>query len=362
MSDLTTKVMLDKYVEQKEPIGFLAGQFQSPPRNFHNKEEIEIDIRRNGKKIAIAVSNLSTGARLNSYDLFTNKAYKPAIYREAASINAHDLIKRDAGDNPFADFDFQFKAVERGIDIGIEMSSKILRAIEVQASQVLQTGKITLKDDGNNDIYEIDFKPKSSHFPTVSVTWGTTGDDKIGDIGSLCRQIKTDGKLTPDLLEMGHTAYEKFIQDATVLARFDNLRIEGNGIVPLNRMGNGGLYRGVIEIDNYKLDIWTYDESYEDPVTGNDTPYITADKVIVRASKGRLDATFGLIPRIGRSDPRVPTELLQRIQSAEDMIDLQHWAWLQPDGSALMVEVGTRALLIPTAIDTFGCLTTTEPA
>jgi len=361
MSDLTTKVMLDKYVEDREPIGFLAGQFQSPPKNFHNKEEIEIDIKRNGRKIAIAVVNLSTGARLNSSDLFTNKAYKPAIYREAASINAHDLFKRDMGQNPFEDYDFQMKAVERGIDVGIEMSSKIMRALEVQASQVFQTGKITLVDELNNDVYEIDFIPKTSHFPSVSVTWGQTGDSKISDIGSLCRQIKTDGKLTPDLLEMGHTAYELFIQDDAVLKRLDNTRIEGNGIVPLERMGNGGLYRGVIEIDNYRLDVWTYDESYENPVNGNDTPYITPDKVIVRASKGRMDATFGLIPRIGAPDPRVPTELLQRISSASDMIDLQHWSWLQPDGSALMVEVGTRALMIPTAIDTFGCLTTTAP-
>lgn len=359
MSDLTTKIMLDKYVEEKEPIGFLAGQFQSPAKNFHNKEEIQIDIRRNGRKIAIAVQNLSTGARLNANDLFTNKAYKPAIYREAASINAHDLISRSMGDNPFEDFDFQMKAVERGIDVGVEMSAKIARAIEVQASQVLQTGKITLVDDGNNDIYEIDFKPKVSHFPTVAVTWGQSGDSKLSDLAALCRQVKTDGKLTPDLLEMGHGAYEEFIKDAEVLERLDNARIEGNGIVPLDRMGDGGLYRGVIEIDNYRLDIWTYDESYEDPVTNADTPYITTDKVIVRASKGRLDATFGLIPRIGAPDPRVPTELLQRISNADEMVDLQHWAWLQPDGSALMVEVGTRALLIPTAIDTFGCLTTT---
>jgi hypothetical protein len=57
----------------------------------------------------------------------------------------------------------------------------------------------------------------------------------------------------------------------------------------------------------------------------------------------------------------VPTELLQRISNSEDMIDLQHWSWLQPDGSALMVEVGTRALMITTSIYTFGCLTTTAP-
>ena len=110
MSDTTTKVMLAAYVEEIEPLGFLAGQFQAPPSNFHASEKVEIDIKRSGKKIAIAVQNLSTGARLNSTDLFTNKDYAPAILREAGSINAHDLLKRDVGQNPFESNDFQAKA------------------------------------------------------------------------------------------------------------------------------------------------------------------------------------------------------------------------------------------------------------
>ena len=95
MSNTTTKIMLDEYTDSAEPTGFLSGQFQAPDKNFHTSEEVEIDIQRSGQQIAIAVKNLNTGARLNATDLFTNKAYKPAIYREAGSINAHDLLKRE---------------------------------------------------------------------------------------------------------------------------------------------------------------------------------------------------------------------------------------------------------------------------
>jgi len=359
MSDTTTKVMLQAYKDGVEPIGFLAGQFQAPPQNFHSSEEVEIDIKRSGRKVAIAVQDLSTGARMNAAELFTNKAYKPAILREKAVVNAFDLTKRNPGEDPFQSVDFQVNAIRKAVDVGMGMNEKIQRTIELQASQVLQTGKIDLVDESNKTVYEIDFKPKTSHFPTVSASWGASGATIAADITALANEISKNGKRSPDLLEMGETAFENFIADDAINKRFDSLRIEGSGIVPMQRLGNGGIYRGVAEIGNRKYDVWTYDAWYEDPADGTTKQYIDSDKVIIRSSQGRLDATFGLIPKIGGRDPRVPEELFQRISNGELMVDIQMFGQILGNGDGLEIEVGTRPLLIPTAIDTFGCLTTT---
>jgi len=40
------------------------------------------------------------------------------------------------------------------------------------------------------------------------------------------------------------------------------------------------------------------------------------------------------------------------------MVDIQMNAWITIDGTTMMVEAGTRPLMIPTAIDTYGCLDT----
>jgi hypothetical protein len=358
MSNNTTKVMLDAYREEREPIGFLAGQFRVPKNGIHSSEKVEIDIKRNGRKIAIAVQDLSTGARMNAQELFTNKELSPAVLKEKTVINAFDLIKRSAGEIPFDSPEFRGKALMKAMQAGSDMNDKIQRTIELQAAQILQSGTITLNDENGNSVYQISFAPKTSHFPQVSVDWTSASSTKISDILTLCNQIKADGKYTPDLLQMGDEAYELFIQDEAVLKRLDNTRIEGNGVVPLERMGNGGIYRGIIEIGSYKLDIWTYPELYEDPETGSDTKYLNDRYVVVRASAGRLDATFGLIPKIGGRDPRLPAGLYQRVSSKQDMIDIQIWANILGNGDGLEVEVGTRPLLIPTAIDTFGCLNT----
>jgi hypothetical protein len=370
MSGNTTKVMLEAYKEEREPIGFFAGQFTVPRNGIHNSEVVEIDIKRNGKKIAIPVKDLTTGARTNVQDAFTNKELKPAVLREKTVINAFSLVKRDAGEIPFKrdareipydSPDFRGKALMRAMDAGSEMNDKIQRTIELQGAQVLQTGTITLNDEKGNAIYQISFSPKATHFPTVSVDWTDAGSDKIGDLKSLCDVINSDGKHFPDMLEIGDEAYELLINDDAVKDKLDLTRLLGSGIVPLERLGNGGTYRGTIEVGSYKLDIWTYPQSYEDPQTGNDTKYLGARNVIVRASSGRLDATFGLIPKIGGRDPRLPAGLFNRVSSREDMIDIQYWATILGNGDGLEIEVGTRPLLIPTAIDTFGCLNTVAP-
>jgi len=133
-------------------------------------------------------------------------------------------------------------------------------------------------------------------------------------------------------------------------------------IAPMQMAGNGGQFRGVVEIGNYRYDVWTYGGRYKDPQTGVKTPFIAVDKVIVRASSGRLYATFGAIPNIGNLMGGQATNLLpelpSRISNAGGGMDLHTNAWLSNDGEQLFGGVGARPLMIPTAIDTFGCLDT----
>lgn len=359
MANTTTKVMLTAYEQMALPTMFLSGMFQTPAINFHESEEVEIDIVRSEEEISIAITDLSIGARLNSEDIYTSKGFKPPIHKEAGVINAHTLLRRLPGDNPYADVGYIAKAIQRGVKIAAKLQHKIMRAIELQSSQVLQTGTVTLVDEGGTAVYRIDYKPKATHFPTSAIAWSSATSTKLADIENLANVIRSNGLTNPDMLVMGEKSYELFIKDEEVLARMDNKRIEGNGIVPMDRLGNGGVYRGIIEIGNYKYDIFTHAGRYKHPQTKVSTKYVEDKRVIVRASIGRLDGTFGGIPRIsGQNDPRVPAALTQRISVPGAMLDAQLNAWVTPDDETLIVQAGTRPLMIPTAIDTFGCLDT----
>ena len=355
MSDPTTKVMLRGYQARRRPTMFLTGMFQSPSENFHNSEEVEIDIMRSEEDISIAITDLSTGARLNSEDDFTNKAFKPPIHKEAGAIPAHKLIQREFGQNPFESPDFQANAIARGVRLVTKIGDKIARAIEQQSAQVLTTGTVTLIDDAGNAVYTIDYKPKTTHFPTAAVAWTSTSSTKLKDIEDIANVIRADGLEDPDMLIMGERAFELFVADSDVKSKLDLSRGDMGRIVPMDRLGNGGIYRGTVDIGNYKYDVYTYAGRYKHPQTGASTKFIADDKVVIRSSNGRLDATFGGIPTIDR-DPRVPAALFTRLRDTSGVMDLQTKGWVTPDGETMWVQAGTRPLMIPTAIDTFGCL------
>ncbi len=363
MSGSITKRMLKAYSQMAQPTLFLSGFFQSPPENFHTTEEVEIDIVRSDEDVSIVVQDLSTGYRMNSEDLYTNKGFKPPIHKEAIPLNSFDLIKRMPGQDPFQSPDFRANMILRMFNGMTKIERKIRRSVEWQASQVLQTGVVTLVDSNGNALFVLDYKPKATHFPTAGVSWASaTGAQKLADLESLGEVIRDDGLSDPDQILMGIDAFENFISDSTVQARFDIRRIELGTIASAEMRGNGGTFRGVVLLGNYTYDVWTYGGRFKHPQTGVKTQFLDPGKVVMRASSGRMDATFGAIPNIGQmvggQNARLLSELPGRFSNSAGGMDLFTNVWLSADGEQIFGGVGGRPLMIPTAIDTYGCLDT----
>lgn len=362
MSGSITKTMLAAYFQDAEPTNFLSSMFRTTPRSFHSTEEVEIDIVRSEEDVSIVVQDLSAGYRANSKNLYTNKGFKPPIHKESIPVNAFDLIKRTPGRDPFQDVGFRVALVESMFDGMRNVEAKIRRSMEWQASQVLQTGKVTLTDAAGNTLYSLDYQPKTTHFPDAAATWAAGAGDPLADLTSLAGAIRNDGLRNPDQIIMGETAFENALKNTDFKARFDGRRADLGAIVPMQMGADGGNYRGTVELGNYKLDIWTYGGRYKDPQTGNSTQFIDPNKVVMRASTARLISTFGAIPNIGAllngGTARLLPELPERFSSAANGMDMFANVWMTPDGEQMIGGVGARPLMIPVAIDTFGCLKT----
>lgn len=362
MSGSTTRRMISAYYQEAEPSAYFSGMFQMRPENFHSSEEVEIDIVRSEEDVSIVIQDLSTGYRMNSEDLYTNKGFKPPIHKEAIPLNAYDLIKRMPGQNPFQSPDFRANVITRMFGGMRKVERKIRRAIELQSSQVLQTGTVTLTDINGTALYTLDYQPKSTHFPTAGTSWASaTLAQKISDLTSLCEVIRGDGLVDVDELTFGATAWENLLQTTGFLDRLDTRRADLGMITPMERRGGGGIYRGTLELGNYKVDVFTYAGRYRDPQTGTSTQFMDPGKIVARAAMGRFDATFGAIPNIGAllgASGRLIPEMPSRMSSAESGMDLFTNVWMSPDGEQLFGGVGARPLMVPTAIDTFGCLDT----
>jgi len=363
MSDNITRRLISAYYKEAGTTAFISGMFRARPENFYDGEKVEVDIVRSEEDVAIVVQDLSSNHRMNSFDQYTSKEFTAPVLKEGVPLNSYDLIKRMPGETNFQNPNYRANIIKKMFSGMRQIERKFRRSIELQSSQIMQTGAVTLTDSAGASLYALNFQPKAAHFPTAAVTWATaTLAQKLGNIGALCDAIRSNGLTSPDQIVFGVDAWENLLSTAGFLdTRYDSRRADIGTITSMESVGEGGIYRGTIEVGNYKLDVYTYDGRYKDPVTGVSTPYMDPGKVIVRSSTARLDATFGGIPHIGRelgATANILPEMPARLGSSAQRMDLHTSVWLSPDGSQLFGGVGSRPLMIPTDIDSYGCLTT----
>lgn len=356
--------LLQAYLQEVTVTPYLTSLFQAPQGNYFDAEMVALDVFRDSEEVAIAIHSLGQGARENELTGWQDKGFLPPVFDEAATITAYNMIKRQPGQDPFTDPDFAANATLQAFRIMRLIENKIRRALELQCSQVLQTGKCTLVDKGNRPVYKIDYGPRTAHFPTAGTPWSTAASGgaipfKVGDLESLADTVATNGQRTPAKAIFGKRAWADFFGDELVRKMFDNRRINLGDITPQAQQQLGGAIRkGVMSIGSYELELFVYGGSYIDPVTNTRKTYLNQDSVIILAEGARLDLAFGSIPRITEPSRPALTFLPGRFSDGASRTDLTVRAYFTEDGEHLKLKAGTRPIAIPTAIDTFGCLTT----
>lgn len=351
--------MLPLFTQMRSPNGFLSRFFTIKPGGIYNGDKIFIDIERFGEAVAIAIKKC-TGPNLNDIDEFTTKEFEPPSYGEAFPLDVCDLLNRMAGVDPFTAAGTAYAGQLLGIMTkGFKLiDDKIIRAVELQASQILQTGRLTLTNALGDTVYELDFKPKATHFPTVGTSWSTIATaTPLDDLGDLAGVIRPDGKVDPNILVMGKVALSNFLKNEDVQDILDNRRIDIGAIRP-EMTDSGATFYGFVWVGTYRFEIWTYPDTFSDPQTGDPIPYVDDDKVIMLSDRTRLDMTSARVPLPLGPDPRVSGLLPGRMSSRADSFDVTPNVYTTPNGKQIMGELESRPLLIPVQIDGFGCLDT----
>lgn len=356
--DQNTLQLLKKYEDRAEPQLFLSTLCQTPPENFHRKKKVTIDIVRNEPRIAVPLPRGFTGTRSVESTKFVNLEFEPLVYDTEVPIQAYNAFDRRAGLDPFdPQAGMLGHFVEEAMDEVRVLDAMTRRGCELQIAQGLTTGQIVARDAANVTIDTITFGAKGTHFvtPTAWSADGATGAPET-DIEALSEVIARDGKRPADQLIFGRGAYLRFTANTKIRDNMNKWNMDyGQVARPQDR--GGAKYHGSITIGTSNYEVWSYRDTYIDPNSGAQTPYIADNKVVVRAKAGRLDMTFGEIPLIVPPDARVKQFMPSRLSNPATGFDATINTWVTPNGKSLQLSVGTRALFIPTAVDTFGCLT-----
>ena len=347
---------MQAFDERRTPNKALTSFFKARPGSFYKGSKVKIDVRRDEENVAVVVVD-RTGGRENTILTFTNKEFTPPVYDEVITFEFGELLNRMAGVDEYsaADIEYSAQLTAQMIEGMTIILNKITRAVELQASQILQTGQLSLTNASGTVLYDLDFKPKTSHFPTAGADWSGVSN-KLSDLESLMTVIRADSGINCATAIFGAAALNYFLDDSKVQDRLNNRRME-MGMVNPQLMDSGMTYYGSVWVGTYSVDIWAYPETYKHPQTGVATNYVGADNVILLSTRTELTLSAASVPP-ALQDPRVASLLPGRLSNPAQGYDITPNVYSSPNGKVIHGELESRPLLIPTQIDGFGCLQT----
>lgn len=290
VSMFDTRVMLQA-LEMMPPVRtFLRDTFFRNVRTF-DVAKVDVDIVKGKRKVAAYVHPNAQG-KLVTREGFTTNTYEPPYIKEKMVTTAADILKRQPGENIYGSKSPTEKArIQLAKDLQY-LNDRVTRAEEVQASQALFLGEVTVT---NGD--KIAFGMDTTHKVTLTSTdlWtDTTNSKPLDKLRTWKQMLVKDSGLAPDFLLMGASAYTAFMNHPKTKdgsGAVSSIKVTLGQINPQD-LPNGATYVGYLT--ELGLDIYTYDDIY---LGTNDaeTAFVPTDKILMGSTRARMDRLYGAI-------------------------------------------------------------------
>jgi hypothetical protein len=325
---LFTKRTIAVYKEMPVAKGFLRSLFTA---SEGNQKLVSIEVQRGTEKIAPDVLRGTVGNRLK-FTQSTEKMIMPPMYAPYFVANDNDLYDVAIGQqNPAA---IATLADQTAMRI-MATRSTIERAYELQCSQALTTGIVTLNNQDN-----IDFKRKAASLvDTGAGTYWATGTVspylQLEEAGNFLRQVgKADGGTFN--VVMGSSAFQDFMNNTIVKERADIRSFSLDVISGPLRNAQGGVLHGNVSAGSYRFNIWTYPEFYDNDL-GVSTPYIDPKKIIVIPEAPKFELAYAGVPILIGQAPQRGAYVIQE--------------FLDERATSHEIHVKSAGVAVPVAID-----------
>lgn len=300
MNIYETRTMLQAIEQIPTCETFLLDTFASTFETFPT-ETFDIDFVKGKKKIAPFVVKRVNGVQMER-NTFTTKNYEPPKIAPYRSLTLDNIDKRLAGETVYSTKKPADRAQVLLAKDLVELRDMIVRRKELMIAQALSTGKITINAYAEKGKYiedEIDygFTNIESLGASGTVKWNMENAATMKPLADLERARKAIARSTgknPTMAIMGAKAAEYFLNSDEVKDVFDKRHYIMGQIEPSVKSTHvqfiGKLLRPALEI-------YVYDETYLDDVTGEELPFIPEECVIV-GSRDMFDMKYGSVTQM----------------------------------------------------------------
>jgi hypothetical protein len=306
---------------------------------------VSVQVQRNAELVAVDVMRGTEGNR-NNFAKSTEKIYNPPYYREKFDLTEIDLYDRLFGSSAI-DSGIYSQLVETVATRAAQCRAKIERAYEKQIAEIFELGTVTLTNSES-----VNFGRKSSSLVDKGAGnyWATGTIDPFADLAAGCTFIRQYGKSVGHnfVAILGSQAladlYSNAIFQKRVMTSLSNVI---DTVLPPQKNSVGGVYHGTLTAGAYRVQLWSYPESYDTSAGGTPTPYSNSKKVTILPENPMFNLSFAAVPQVLAIGGGTADMNIAPLQSMAYVVG----NYTDPQNSAHIMDVKSAGLAIPVSVD-----------
>jgi len=254
------------------------------------------EVRRGTMLVGVDVPRGHQGLRTQATK-FSQKAVDPFYFKYFTDATELEGYFRVFGSNSFNLNDLA--GLANGIALGVKANQDLIdRAIEKFCMEIFEFGTITSERAGTP---AIDFYRKADSFMDKGAGnyWDVTGHDPFADIKEGCDFMKQAGKVASSRFEAvcGTRAWTAFRNNSVVKERLTQYNNRRDTLSPSRQEISGAVYQGSFDCDSYVIDIFTYNDFYENS-DGSFSPYMAENKMYILPPNPMNALFYAAVPQV----------------------------------------------------------------
>jgi len=300
-----------------------------PGLDVTSSESISFDVAIGKRRIAPLVHPSLAGKMVEGLGFKTN-TFKPAYVKDKRIFDPKRGLKRQIGERIGGSASPTSRVQAALVQELTDQTEMLTRLYEVMSSEILRTGRVTIKGDGFDTVV-VDFLRNSAHTITLAgaLRWGQAGVVPLDDINSWSSMVLQNSGASIRSVFMSPDAWDLFIADPKTEKQLNDRRIDQPDVKKLSNGSMLGLnFQGSIGDRDY----WTYQDWYVDPDTGLEVPMMPAYTVILGSAAIEGVRHFGAI---------------QDEDNNFEAIQMFTKSWIEKDPSKRILLMQAAPLVVP---------------
>lgn len=305
-------------------------------------ETVDVDYKKGNRKLAPFVHRRIGGKTVPNTG-YETKIYTPPLIAPDKVTSVDNLLKRQAGENPFSGRTPAERAVVKMAADFHELDEMITRREEWMCAQVIFTGSIPVIGEGIEETISFDFTNNET-ITTAAKKWNNAGSDPIADLKRWRKIVQKNGFVNCDICIMADDVAEAFVNHEKVRKLLDTRGYDLATIKP-RELPNGVTYVGTIHGEG--LDIYTYSEwfldDWTDPSAPKQKPLVPDGELALLSTAAEYSMYYGATTLIDKKTEEFYTAEGARVPDS--------WAERKP--ARRFLQLNSNPLPVPHEVDSW---------